>query len=249
MQEPTEYRRKGLVSGGVLPELLVSINLGFVVMFASVMLALPVFLSVGLLVGTIAVVLYICSADIHYELDDDGLSRSIEPKVLKSSRMVRRDHIRWNRVEWFTVDYDRNRSWQAYPYLLIKGKEPSFQWKIAGMSMQDTAFHEFCRSFSHHMQSLDQLQPDIGDSQTACARTENTRETPQQKSTRHIRTRAGAYRTRRSKVLALFFVVFDALLLHFVLTGSMPLSPTSTYRLIAVLLPGTIYILYRAFRH
>ena len=85
MQQSVEYRRKGLISGGVLLELLISTQLGFVVMLASMLLGLPVWVNVLLLVGTITAVLHVCSAEIHYRVDADGLTRFIEDR--KSTRL------------------------------------------------------------------------------------------------------------------------------------------------------------------
>lgn len=132
MQQAVEYRRKGLISGGVLLELLISTQLGFVVMLASMLLGLSVWVNVLLLVGTITAVLHVCSAEIHYRVDADGLTRFIEPRVLKSKQLRRLTHIDWSRIESYTVDHDRNRSWQAYPYLLIKGRSLPFNGKLPG---------------------------------------------------------------------------------------------------------------------
>lgn len=236
MQEAVEYRCKGLVSGGVLLELLISTQLGIGVMVASFPLGLPFWVQVLLLVGTITAVLFICSADIHYSLEYDGLTRSIQPKVLKSTRLARRDHIDWGRIEWYTIDYDRNRSWQAYPYLLIRGKEPYFQWKIAGKTMHDTAFDQFVHSF---VQSI----PICGGKQQDKAGEPSFRLAMQQ-----IKPRSGFYRTKVAKLLTLVFVVIDVSIVVGVVTGSLTLSQTSMYRLFAVLLPGTFYLLYRTLR-
>lgn len=233
MQQSVEYRRKGLISGGVLLELLISTQLGFVVMLASMLLGLPVWVNVLLLVGTITAVLHVCSAEIHYRVDADGLTRFIEPRVLKSKQLRRLTHIDWSRIESYTVDHDRNRSWQAYPYLLIKGKEPSFQWKIAGTSMEDATFDRFVHSFVQSIPSggaLDQEPPS---------------ERSFQPSKQPIQQRRGFYRTKWAKLLALLLAALDVIIVFGVWTGSLSLSQTGMYRLVAVLLPGTVYVLYR----
>jgi hypothetical protein len=152
---------------------------------------------------------------------------------LKSKQLRRLTHIDWSRIESYTVDHDRNRSWQAYPYLLIKGKEPSFQWKIAGTSMDDEAFEQFAQAFIQSIPSggaLDQEPPS---------------ERSFQPSKQPIQQRRGFYRTKRAKLLALLFVALDVIIVFGVWTGSLSLSQTGMYRLVAVLLPGTVYVLYR----
>jgi hypothetical protein len=247
MQEIGSYQRKGLVSGGVALELIVGTQLGMGVMLAGVMLGLPVFLNVVLLVGAITGVLHVCSAEISYIIESSGLTRSIQPKVLKSSRLFRREHVVWERIVWYTVDHDRSRSWQAYPYLHIKGKNPAFQWRVAGKNMQDTAFRQFVDAFIQNIPSISPGYPGAespsGRAQPIGAPLEIT---PPAKPL--IRQREGFYRTRKAKALAILFVVADILLIGGVLTGSIALSATSTYRLIAVLLPGTAYMLYRTLR-
>lgn len=236
MLEPAEYRCKGLVSGGVLPELLISTQLGIGVMVASFPLGLPFWAQVLLLVGTITAVLFICSAEIRYSLEFDGLTRSINPKVLRYKQLKRLTHIDWARIEWYTLDYDRNRSWQAYPYLLIRGKKPYFQWKIAGKTMHDTAFDQFVQSF---VQSI----PVSGGKQQEKAGEPSFRPAMQQ-----IKPRSGFYRTKVAKFLTLVFVIIDVSIVVGVVTGFLTLSATSMYRLLAVLLPGTFYLLYRTLR-
>ena len=229
MQQAVEYRRKGLISGGVLLELLISTQLGFAVMLASLLLGLPLWVNVLLLVGTITAVLYICSAEIHYRVDADGLTRYIEPRILKSKKLRRLTHIDWNRIESYTLDHDRNRSWQAYPFLLIRGREPSFQWKIAGTSMSDEAFERFVQAFVHGTEpgGVSQSEP-----------------SPLY-SMQSVKSRPGFYRTGWAKLLALMLVALDVILIAGVWTGLLSLSETGTYRLVAILLPGTVYVLYR----
>ncbi len=138
MQQGVEYRRKGLVWGGVLLELLVGTQLGFAVMLASLLLGMPPWATVLLLlVGPITAVLFVCSAEISYIVDADGITRIIEPKVLHYKSLARRDFVQWARIASYTLDYDRNRSLKTYPYLLILGTRPRVQWKIAGTSMLD----------------------------------------------------------------------------------------------------------------
>ncbi len=247
MQELGSYQRKGLVSGGIALELILSVQLGFGVMLVGILLGLPVFLNVVLLVGAITGVLHVCSAEISYIVESSGLTRSIQPKVLKSSRLFRREHVVWERIVWYTVDYDRSRSWQAYPYLHVKGKNPAFQWRIAGKNMQDTAFRQFVDAF---IQNIPSISPGYHEADSASARPQPTGASKacNPSSEPLIRQREGFYRTRKAKALAILFVVADFLLIGGVLTGSIALSATSTYRLIAVLLPGTAYMLYRTLR-
>lgn len=248
MQQPVGYTRKGLVSGGVLLELFASTQLGLWVMFVGVLVGLPVLVNVILLVGVIAAVLYVCSAEILYSLEDSGLTRSIQPKVLKSTRLTRQEHVKWERIVWYTLDHDRNRSWQAYPYLLIKGKKPAFQWKIAGKNMQDTAFDQFARSF---IQSIPASSlPHLGaEPQSPQGHPDNPSRVDTSSTTPTVRSRASFYRTKWAKGLAILFVIVDVLLIGGALTGGITLSATSMYRLIAVLLPGTAYVLYRTLRN
>ncbi|PKL11896.1 MAG: hypothetical protein CVV52_12200 [Spirochaetae bacterium HGW-Spirochaetae-8] len=247
-QESSAYQRMGLVSGGVLLELFVSTQLGLWVMLVGVLLGLPVLVNVILLVGSIAAVLYICSAEILYSVDDSGLTRSIRPTVLKSTRLSRREHIKWERIVWYTVDHDRNRSWQAYPYLLIKGKEPPFRWKIAGKNMQDAAFDQFVESVIQCI-PLTSLPRSGTPTPHPQAHPDNPSSASSPTAMPVIQSRRGFYRTKWAKGLAVLFLTADLLLIGGVLTGGIALSATSTYRLIAVLLPGTAYVLYRTFRN
>ena len=247
MEGSDSYHRKGLVSGGIALELILSTQLGLGVMLAGVMLGLPVFLNVILLVCAITGVLYVCSADIRYTVETTGLTRIIQPKVLKSSRLSRREHISWERILWYTVDYEQSRSWKAYPYLLIRGKNPAFQWRIAGKDLQDTAFQQFVDAFT---QGIPYISPTPSDEAHR-----NPRPQPADPSLTAtppamplIRPRQGFYRTKRAKGLAILFLAIDILLIGGVLTGSISLSATSTFRLIGVLIPGTAYVLYRTFR-
>ena len=249
MQQSIGYTRKGLVSGGILLELFVSTQLGLWGMLAGVMLGLPVFLNVILLVGIIAGVLYACSAEICYTVESSGLTRSIQPKVLKSTRLARREHIKWERIVWYTVDHDRNRSWQAYPYLLIRGKEPAFQWRIAGRNMQDAAFDQFANSFIQRIPLVDLPHAGFANHQSPQPHPDNPSHTASPAAIPLVRSRPGFYRTKWAKGLAILFVAVDVLLIGGVLTGAIALSATSTYRLIAVLLPGTAYVLYRTLRN
>jgi hypothetical protein len=247
MEESGSFHRKGLVSGGIGLEMILSTQLGLGVMLAGVMLGLPVFLNVILLVGAITGVLYVCSAEIHYTVETTGLTRSIQPKVLKSSRLFRHEHIGWERILWYTVDYDRSRSWKAYPYLLIRGKNPAFQWRIAGRDLQDTAFQQFVKAFT---QGIPYINPAPSDEAHRKSRPQpagpSIASTPP--AMPRIRPRQGFYRTKRAKGLAILFLAADILLIGGVLTGSISLSATSTFRLIGVLIPGTAYVLYRTFR-
>lgn len=247
MGESGRYQRKGLVSGGVALELVLSTQLGLGVMLAGIMLGLPVFLNMVLLLGIITGVLYVCSAEICYTVESGGLTRSIQPKVLKASRFSRHEQISWERIAWYTVDHDRNRSWQAYPYLLIKGRSPAFQWKIAGKNLQDIAFQQFVDAFTKEIPYISPI-PSGPEPQSARLHPDTSSLASTPPAMPLIRPRRGFYRTKRAKGLALLFLVADMLLIGGILTGSFTLSATSTYRLIAILIPGTAYFLYRTFR-
>lgn len=233
MQQAVEYRRKGLVSGGVLLELLVGTQLGFAVMLVSLLLGMPSWATVMLMVGTIAAVLFVCSAEISYIVDADGITRAIEPKVLHYTSLARRDFVPWSRIASYTLDYDRNRSWQTYPYLLILGTRPRVQWKIAGTSMQDAAFEGFVDGFVRSI-SASEAAPDAAAKAAVVP---------------PITRRPGFYATKRAKVLACALVAIDVLIIAGVWTETLHLSQAGMYRLVAVLLPGTLYILYRTLRH
>lgn len=99
--------------------------------------------------------------------------------------------------------------------------------------MEDATFDRFVHSFVQSIPSggaLDQEPPS---------------ERSFQPSKQPIQQRRGFYRTKWAKLLAILLAALDVIIVFGVWTGSLSLSQTGMYRLVAVLLPGTVYVLYR----
>ncbi|MHC1692631.1 MAG: hypothetical protein AB9828_06375 [Sphaerochaetaceae bacterium] len=246
--ERESYHRGGLVKGGLALVLIAGTQFSLMVLFIALALGAPVWSCMVLLMLSLFGMVRLLSANIEYSLSSEGLQRTVHPKVLRNRRFHTTDTLGWQQMAWYRIDTELNRSFRRYPFIQIKPRENGPSWRIEGHDMQDAAFNRFQQAFLAYGQAHALLSPSLlgtasgGDDSPTHAPTPITNGRPL------VRRRASRYASPWAKILAITAIAVDILLviLTIVVYGTLPWR--ILWRFALVLVPGTGYVVYRAFR-
>ena len=216
---------------------------GMGMMWMGIMAGFNVFLCMVLLFAGILLVYGFSIGKVRYTLTVEGVQQNIRrfiPYLLFKKEQVR--FIRWNQVRSFKNDTDKMRSGQDYEFLkLYLNTSPGEIWITDqhdkhGFRQFRDAFLGFIRDNNNWADKPQNAHL------TGTTDKQDTEKRPQ---TTHIRRRKGFYETTFAKVLTIFFTLLTLLLIWVFSFWGMGF--TNSFRLMFVLIPGTVYMLYRVF--
>ena len=220
---------------------------GMGLMFVSISFGAPIFVSMVFLFAGILLVYGYKVGDVRYTLFEDHLEQEIKrflPYYLKKTVQVRK--IYWKDVKSFKNDFDYTRNREEYEYLkLYLKKSPGEVW-ITNQKNKE-GFENFRDQF---LLLLNPATSPVTQKQESASKVAEVQ--PQSKvskasnsSTKHIKQLPSFYETWFAKILTVFFALLTiGIFVYSQLNG---LKFSHQVRFQVVLLPGTIYMIYRVF--
>jgi hypothetical protein len=232
--------------------------LGTTLMFFGIIIGVPVILSMVLLFAGIGIPYGYGMGKVQYSLTQQGIEQNIRrfiPYAVKGKEEIR--IITWDKISSFKTDTDKKRYGGDYEYIKIYLKtSPGEVWIT---DQQDKAGFQIFKDAFLLM---------VGDvnAQKVKAATATLQQQPvtvnypsineghnrQQSGHLHpinenplIRQRKSFYETFFAKALTLFFTLFTILLIWIISYQGMHF--TNWFKLMFIVLPGTVYMLYRVF--
>jgi hypothetical protein len=232
--------------------------LGTTLMFFGIIIGVPVILSMVLLFAGIGIPYGYGMGKVQYSLTQQGIEQNIRrfiPYAVKGKEEIRM--ITWDKISSFKTDTDKKRYGGDYEFIKLYLKiSPGEIWIT---DQQDKAgFQIFRNAFllmvgavnaqkakaakaTLQPQPVSENSPSINEghyrSQSDVLHSIN--ENPL------IRQRKSFYETFFAKVLTLFFTLFTILLIWIFCYQGMHF--TNWFKLMFIVLPGTVYMLYRVF--
>jgi len=237
---------------------------GMFLMFFGIMLGSPILVSMILLIGGIYFVYGLMAGYTHYDLPEKGLSKSFESFLSKYFKN-HRDYsfYPFTSIKSFSITKDLSRSLKEVKTLKIHlDRAPNTLW-ITNQINPDQ-FELFSQAFVETVNRYNQ-----GAEETAAqkAKTLNLEENvvlpreiaplkvdaesfseksiPVVNPRRKIKRKGGFYKTFWAKLLTVIFLIMSIIFL--VLWAGGYLGPTHVFRLLIIILPGTMYMFYRVF--
>lgn len=200
---------------------------GILLMSFGIMLGAPVLLAMLLLMGGIAAVFGYISGTTITRLYPNGIQQEIRLFIpYKLRGKVKERFIGWNDIRSYRIDTDTSRSMQEYNYLkLYLRKRPG---RIVLTDRKDKGgFQAFITAFEKLVRGEEVSV--VGKQVSA--------------SGKMIKKRKSFYSTVWAKLIMLVFVSLSIALIYFGVKNGM--NERNWFRLLAIVVPGTVYICYR----
>lgn len=218
------YTAKGF--GGRLSATLYRMWLyGMLVLFASIALGVPPLFAVPLFIAAMVWIMVRRAGWSTYELTPTGIRRRYRSFLAGlQQRPEENQAIRFSEIRWFRLEKDLTGSLHEIETLTLKLDVTPFSWRITDQH-DPAAFRTFCTVFLQKIEEHNTQHPAFGGRAA-------------------IPRRPGFYRSLWGKILGLIFTGLSIGLIGFALAGL--LDFTGLFRLAFLLVPGTLYMLYRS---
>ncbi len=232
--------------------------LGMTLMFSGIMLGAPVYISMVLLLAGIGLAYGFGIGEVQYLLTPQGIEQKIRrfiPYAIKRKEETRL--INWDKMSSYKIDTDKKRYGDEYEYIKLYLKiSPGEIWIT---DQQDKAgFQQFKDTFllmlgdfnaRNKKTTTETLQPQQA---TGKSKSSNEGNNPQGESGLNgnyqsplIRQRQSFYKTFFAKALTIFFTLITILFIWIIAYRGMHF--TNWFKLMFIILPGTVYMVYRVF--
>lgn len=230
--------------GNPLSTIAMATAAGMGLMFATISIGAPIWISMAALFAGILLVYGNMVGDVRYTLYEDHIEQEIKkfiPYYLSKKIQVR--EIFWKDVKSFKNDFDYSRSQEEYEYIkLYLKKSPGEIWITNQKNKQ--GFEDFKDQFMSLMKPKIKPKTQVVEASSAS----EVKVAPQpvkSAPTQHIKQLPSFYNTWFAKFLTAFFALLTIGI--FVYSQINGWKFTHLVRFEAVLLPGTIYMIYRVF--
>jgi hypothetical protein len=211
-------------------------GMGF--MFITIFLGAPIIVSMLALFSGILLVYGYRIGKVKYALYPFGIHQTIRrfiPDILGKEAEERL--ITWNFINSYKIDKDLSKSLKPYHFIkLYLNVSPKEIW-ITDQINKD-GFDKFKFEFEKLIQEHENIRAENDFNPRSISNVEDIR--PQ-----YIKRKKGFYSTIFAKIVTLFFLVVSILLLMYAIKSGM--RATNWFRLGVVIIPGTIYMVYRVF--
>jgi hypothetical protein len=223
------YRTKSFLTGGLWRNIVLTVfismgsmmllmSIGVPAIFATVFFLLAIYFSIKALSGNATYYLY-----------SWGFRQEISP-FWKYKKSISRTFT-WDDLSSYQSGIDLNRSHQEYNYLNLNLKRAPKHIQLSDANADMGSFLTFRKDFENLMDNA----------------TVNTLDTTlEQKKRKPIKRKADFYATIWAKLLTLFFVFLCVAILTFALYYG-PMGASSWFKLSVIIIPGTIYMVWRVF--
>ncbi|MCU0404478.1 MAG: hypothetical protein MUE99_08010 [Chitinophagaceae bacterium] len=229
---------------------------GMILMSMGIMAGVPVFISMALLFGGILGVYGFGIGKVHYVITPSGIEQHIQrfiPYYLWHRKETR--IFPWNAIRSYKNDTDQKRTGEEYEYLkLYLNKSPGEVW-ITNQH-DDTGFQKFKGVFLsivagqttetlHHREGIHTESPQKSTKFQTSEKQQTEEEKIQLPSVPYIKKRKSFYETFFAKLITIFFIMLTIFLVWILAYKGMHF--TNWFRVLFILLPGTVYMTYRVF--
>lgn len=255
----TYHKANAIKSGQTVKVILLATFVSMAFMFGFIAMGVPIFITIAVFLGIMFLSIFSFVYDGEYWIDGNQLEEKLTPK-LKFMPFIKAQHnfYKWGDLESYLSDSNMNRYSGEQRYLKLVFKDPK---RVVNVGEGNTALSkESFTNFLNHFGNL--LADDSSDAPAAntssqpstTVKAQNSeQDTNTTSTTKPIKAKAekSFYDGVWGKVLAIVFlgitVVFLAIFLFPDAFGGIKMNGTSKWRLFAVLIPGTIYFVSRAF--
>lgn len=263
MENPNAYIKVNYMEPGMMVGVVFGATfIGMGAMFTLIILGAPVWLTVAVFVGVITLIIFSLLYTGEFWLYNDRLEQKLTPKlplVLKPKQTV----FYWRDLESYLLDSELSRSRGERKYIKLYFINPprTVAFNEGNDAESREQFLAFADKFialleTKETSSSDQSVNTIGESPTTVENTTASAEflkpRPVVEKPIKARARKGFYDTIWAKLLTVVFLVCTATItaLYFFpeAFGISSLSGRNSWRLWAVLIPGTLYMVGRTFR-
>lgn len=248
-----EYNTKELRGQNPVALIIGVSQLAFMVMIGALLTGLHWSLTLILFIGVIVFFVVIFSVRVKYEVNGMVITKEAVPLIRNFPFMgvppVEVKDI--SRIKFYKVGQDLNRSYETYEYLIV-AFDDGVKWKI--VSKRET-MEEFIPLKEYIIARIEE----VNRSSTGPGVQTETMRTPEQGFRQEaserkkplappkIERRKGFYESVWGKVAAVFFLIFTVLLLLLNFYYPQYFKETHLFRLEFIIIPGTLYLLYRTF--
>lgn len=231
------YKTKELRGQNPIAMIIGISQLAFMVMMGALIIGVHWLPTLILFLGIIVFFVVIFSVRVKYEVNGLVITKEAVPLIRNIPFMdappVEVKNI--NEVKFYQEGSDLNRSYETYEYLIIVFND-GVRWKI--VSKKETMV-EFNPLKAYIIGKIEEINRNVS--------TQPVQSETVQISTPKIKRRKGFYESVWGKIVSVFFLIFTAVLIIFYLYNPGFFKVTHLYRLAFILVPGTIYLLYRTF--
>lgn len=266
--EANAYLKTNSIDSGTTAPLIIGATMfSLFFMFIFIWLGFPIWLTVGLFIAIIYFSIYSFVYTAQYWIYNDRLEESLTPKLsFMPFIKAKQNTYAWADLESYLQDATLTRYYGERPYLKLYFINPKRQVHInaGNEAFEKKEFAQFIAAFNA-LTNDNQPQPTINiDAETgALPETQQTTtvtipqentsitNTPSPIKPIHAKAKKSFYETVWAKLLALLFLVITATLIgiyYFPSSfGGIELKGTMGWRLWIIIVPGTLYMMNRAF--
>ncbi|MBK8557713.1 MAG: hypothetical protein IPL65_19080 [Lewinellaceae bacterium] len=254
MEHPHATLTTNGFSENPIATILIATVAGLTLMMASIMVGMPMLISMAALFGGIFLVYGYGSGHMEYQMTDSGIYRNFTPFGMRYGIGKEQEQfVPWSEIKSYRLEKDFSRQLKEVETLRIYCQKPPFTLWITDQK-DKAAFRIFADTFVAYASGQPvPASPSLPMPQaftpmvSAAADAPITRETrsPHPIQQKGIVRKPGFYKTIWAKLLTMFFAVFSLVMLLLLFSGS--LSWTSAFRLLVFILPGTAYMVWRSF--
>jgi len=208
--------------------------LSLFVMSILINLGVPILIVVGVFLLSIYLLIMWRSGSVRYDLFSWGFTQHLSPTFNKNRR-IKRVFV-WDDVKSYQAGIDMNRRKQEYNYLKLSLRKSPDRIQIEDTDSDMDAFMSFRQAFIEQMESYNASPDSVAPESVPTVRLHKP-----------IKRRTGFYKTFTAKAFTLVMIVFSLVLVGYVIVNMGDVRRTNMFRIFAVILPGTLYMVYRVF--
>jgi len=222
---------------------MVATMVGMTAMMVGIMIGLPIVANMAILMGSIYAIIRWRSGKATYSLDSKGFTQVIKP-FWGSTPTIRR--IEFNDIKSYVTGRDRKRDLEEFHFLKIKLKRSHASIVISDQKGDKEAFANF-RDHFEKMVELNNDDPRPSSTSTSMGKRSYAKSAtkPRSQQNQKVIKRKNFYERPFAKVLTLFFIVTCLFFLVLWYNGMMNIR--NLFRLLVIIIPGTIYMVSRVF--
>lgn len=253
----TYHKANAIKSGQTVKVILGATFFSMAFMFIFIVLGLPMLVTIVLFLGIMFLSIFSFIYDGEYWIDEEQLEEKLTPK-LKFMPFLKPQHnfYKWGELDSYLADSNLTRYSGEQHYLKLVFKTPKRVVNIGeGNNVESKATFINFMAFFNSLLADDAQQTTATEntSPLATVKAQNTEPQTTHSPVKPIKAKAekSFYDGVWGKVLAIVFLVISALFLAIYFFpaafGGIELKGTNSWKLWAVLIPGTIYFVNRAF--
>ncbi|MCB9245484.1 MAG: hypothetical protein H6606_03560 [Flavobacteriales bacterium] len=215
----------GFIHGSVWSNVMLVTMISLPVMFLLISIGMHSLLVILAFVFSIFALLKWRSGHMTYSLYDWGFEQYVVPSWAKKQPILRK--FKWENVLSYQVGADMSRGLREYNYLKIKLNQAPHKIQLSDAQAdldQFLAFKDQFEELVNHYNSNVSTSTPVG----------------------QVKRRKDFYQTFWAKLITAFFIALCVGLIWFAINAD-SIRTTNLYRIVAVIIPGTMYMAYRVF--